>query len=164
MLKRPARPIRLVVLLFALGLLVFAVLLRPYVVTPILNKARGYKTVEDRQREYGPAARARWVPYFARAGVNYPPQALTLVGLKEERQLQIYAAGPEGRMRFVRAYPIQAASGGAGPKLREGGGQVPEGIYAIGSFNPNSRFYPPPWVDLLYASIKARLREVPEPA
>lgn len=139
--KRTARPSRLFILLSALGLLILAVLLRPYVVTPILNKVRGYKTVEERQHEYGPAARARLMPYFAKAGVDYPPQALIFVGLKQEEQLQIYAAGADERMRFVRAYPIQAASGEAGPKLREGDGQVPEGIYPIESLNPNSQFH-----------------------
>ena len=86
-------------------------------------------------------ARARLAPYFTKAGVVYPPTALTLVGLKKERQLQVYAAGRDGRMRFVRAYPIHAASGQAGPKLREGDGHVPEGLYPIESLNPNSQFH-----------------------
>lgn len=37
--------------------------------------------------------------------------------------------------------PILRASGGPGPKLAEGDGQVPEGIYAIESLNPNSRHH-----------------------
>ena len=44
-------------------------------------------------------------------------------------------------LRFVRAYPILAASGGPGPKLKEGDRQVPEGVYAIESLNPNSLFH-----------------------
>jgi murein L,D-transpeptidase YafK len=37
--------------------------------------------------------------------------------------------------------PILAASGLPGPKLRQGDGQVPEGIYAVPALNPNSRFH-----------------------
>jgi murein L,D-transpeptidase YafK len=41
----------------------------------------------------------------------------------------------------VRAYPIQAASGVPGPKLKEGDRQVPEGIYRLVLLNPNSRYH-----------------------
>ena len=37
--------------------------------------------------------------------------------------------------------PILAASGMAGPKLREGDKQVPEGVYRIELLNPNSRYH-----------------------
>jgi len=42
---------------------------------------------------------------------------------------------------LIRSYPILAASGHAGPKLREGDFQVPEGLYRIESLNPNSSFH-----------------------
>lgn len=38
-------------------------------------------------------------------------------------------------------YPLLGASGGPGPKLREGDRQVPEGFYTIESLNPNSLFH-----------------------
>ena len=98
------------------------------------------KTVEGRVVEYGPAARARLQPYFQQAAITYPPQRLTLVGLKAERQLQVYATARSGAWRLVRAYPILGASGVAGPKLREWDRQVPEGIYPIELLNPNSRY------------------------
>jgi len=41
----------------------------------------------------------------------------------------------------VADYRITAASGTAGPKLREGDRQVPEGIYRIVGLNPNSRYH-----------------------
>ena len=46
-----------------------------------------------------------------------------------------------GRLGVYPADGIEAASGTAGPKLREGDYQVPEGMYAIEAFNPNSRFH-----------------------
>jgi hypothetical protein len=98
-------------------------------------------TVASRVAEYGPAARTRLAPAFARAGVAYPPRAVTLVGLKDEARLDVYAGSRRDAQAFVTSYPILAASGGPGPKLREGDGQVPEGVYRIESLNPNSRFH-----------------------
>lgn len=104
-------------------------------------KLQPKKTTEQRLAEYGPAARARLQPHFAIAQLAYPPAKLVLVGLKDERRLELYGAGKEGKLRFLRGYPVLAASGGPGPKLREGDRQVPEGIYPIESLNPNSRFH-----------------------
>jgi murein L,D-transpeptidase YafK len=98
-------------------------------------------TVASRVAEHGPAARGRLAPAFARAGVAYPPRAVTLVGLKREARLEVYAGSRWGDQAFVTSYPILAASGGRGPKLREGDLQVPEGVYGIESLNPNSRFH-----------------------
>ncbi len=98
-------------------------------------------TVAGRLAEYGPMARARLAPHFQRAGVAYPPKELCLVGLKEERRLELYATWGTNTLRFVRAYRIQAASGKPGPKLCEGDGQVPEGFYRIEALNPNSRYH-----------------------
>lgn len=46
-----------------------------------------------------------------------------------------------GRKALVRSYPILAASGATGPKLRQGDGQVPEGVYRAILLNPDSRFH-----------------------
>jgi murein L,D-transpeptidase YafK len=67
--------------------------------------------------------------------------SLTLVALKEERLLEVWANRAEGPPRRIRSYPFTASSGGPGPKLREGDGQIPEGIYRIESLNPNSRYH-----------------------
>jgi len=101
----------------------------------------GPYSVAERLQEYGTMVDTRIGPDFARAGVPYPPVAVTLLVLKQERQLQVYAAATDGNPRFIRAYPILAASGHAGPKLAEGDGQVPEGIYAVESLNPNSSYH-----------------------
>ncbi len=99
------------------------------------------KSVEDRLREYGAAARSRLEPAFRKAKVSYPPTRLVLVGIKAEKRLEVYAAATDGAHRLVCTYPILAASGGPGPKLREGDRQVPEGIYPVESLNPNSRYH-----------------------
>lgn len=83
-----------------------------------------------------PAVRAP----FDHAGIPFPPRSLTLVGLKSERMLEVWSE-KSGRPVLVRRYPVLAASGRPGPKLREGDGQVPEGIYRITFLNPESRFH-----------------------
>jgi len=125
------------VLLILLALILLAIPFRGQ----IRELARGGKTVASRLNEYGPAARKRWAPFFHRAGIEYPPEKLVLVGLKLEEELQVYAASRKGRMRFIRAYPVLGASGELGPKLRQGDRQVPEGLYRIDWLNPNSAYH-----------------------
>lgn len=108
---------------------------------PRIERKLRPRTVEDRLKEHGAAARARLDPFFRKAGVSYPPQRLVLVGIKAEKRLEVHAASSNGAPRLVRSYPILAASGELGPKLREGDRQVPEGIYPVESLNPNSRFH-----------------------
>lgn len=99
------------------------------------------RTVHGRLVQYGIVARHRLRPAFARRQVPYPPSSLVMVGVKDRRQLQLYAPDAGGTMRFIRAYPILGMSGQQGPKLREGDMQVPEGVYGIESLNPKSAFH-----------------------
>lgn len=98
-------------------------------------------TVASRLEQYGPAVRARLCPLFEAANVDYPPSRMTWLALKDERRLEIHAPDRAGVMRLVASYPILAASGKPGPKLREGDRQVPEGFYRIELLNPNSLFH-----------------------
>jgi L,D-transpeptidase catalytic domain len=131
------------IIIVLLGL-TLVVILKPYILrvaAPILLKIRGKATVADRVGQVGRQARSRLDPHFAAAGVPYPPTAVVLVGLKEEKRLDLYAGDEWGHLRFVTSYPILAASGTVGPKLREGDCQVPEGVYRIDFLNPNSLFH-----------------------
>ena len=126
--------------------LIAIVLLAAAVVSPAI-RARVRKVLRPKQEvaarvdELGPAARARLQAGFGRAGVEYPPRRVTLVAFKRERRMEVYAAGAVGVERRVLEYPILAASGHAGPKLREGDMQVPEGVYRVESLNPNSMYH-----------------------
>lgn len=99
------------------------------------------KTIEDRLQEFGETIAGRLAPRFTAATIPYPPARLVLIGLKQERSLEVHAAGPDGEFRFICEYPVLGASGLPGPKMREGDTQVPEGLYAIESLNPNSLFH-----------------------
>jgi hypothetical protein len=105
---------------------------------PARRRAPLEPAIVERVAQYGPDARARLAPFFAAAGVPYPPARFVLVGFKLERELHLLASRPDGRLAFIRSYPILGASGTLGPKLREGDQQVPEGLYTIVYLNPNS--------------------------
>ena len=62
---------------------------------------------------------------------------LRILVFKNERSVEVHAPG----WKAPRIYPMTAFSGTLGPKLREGDGQIPEGIYGIGYLNPNSSYY-----------------------
>ena len=103
-----------------------------------IQRVKGRKTVADRIDQFGPSARERLLPDFDRIGTAYPPDKVTLVGIKADRRLEVWVSDPP---RFLKSYPILGSSGGPGPKLREGDRQVPEGLYRIESLNPNSMYH-----------------------
>lgn len=99
------------------------------------------RTVEQVLHALEPAARSRLEPVFQQAGVSFPPAKIALLAFKEEKRLDLFASGASGDFRHVLSWPILAASGTTGPKLREGDRQVPEGFYRIELLNPNSLFH-----------------------
>ena len=107
---------------------------------PLVVRVRGSYTVEQRLSQFT-HARARLIDRFARSGVEFPPGRVVLLGLKSERRLEVYAGAADDAMRLVAAFPVLAASGTLGHKLREGDRQVPEGVYPLESLNSNSRFH-----------------------
>ena len=109
-----------------------------YYIPPL--KLPGQWTVADTLQVYGEYATRKLTPYFAKAKVSYPPREVTLIALKQEKKLELWARD-SGEFRFIRDYYIMAASGVAGPKLRQGDRQVPEGIYRIAGLNPNSHYH-----------------------
>jgi len=66
---------------------------------------------------------------------------LFLIGLKEERTLEVWGVDQTGVANKLRDFPFTGFSGSLGPKLKEGDGQIPEGIYRIESLNPNSSYH-----------------------
>jgi hypothetical protein len=131
----------LLILLLCAGALLLA---RPPFVTSLLVQLGLIEppklTLAERLDLIAPAATERLRPYFEAAEVPYPPAEVTLVGLKAEKLLQLYARGGGQPWRLVHTYPVLAASGGPGPKLKEGDRQVPEGLYGIDFLNPNSQY------------------------
>lgn len=110
-------------------------------VVALIQVMNGRKTVGDRLAQYGDAVHRRLGPHFDRVEVAYPPRRVTLVGLKDERILQVWVSGGGDRWSHLRDYPILGMSGVLGPKMREGDRQVPEGLYRVESLNPNSLYH-----------------------
>lgn len=108
--------------------------------TPWRPLKRSAETVDSVLRKVQPDAMTRLKPYLERAGFSELPSELVLVGLKEERQLEVYAR-KAGNFVLLKSYPFTAFSGRLGPKLKEGDRQIPEGIYKIEYLNPNSAYY-----------------------
>jgi L,D-transpeptidase catalytic domain len=132
------------VFIFLSALALCAVAIRAQLAAPSTNAAAtmtGERTVADRVKEFGDVVHARLEPRFREVGVAYPPKKLVLVGLKQEGQLELWVSDGSHAFQFLKTYPILAASGTSGPKLKEGDRQVPEGLYKIESLNPNSRFH-----------------------
>lgn len=106
------------------------------------TRIRGRHTIESRLSELGETARSAMRAKCEAAGLAYPPACIAIVVLKQERMLYLLGqSASSDSWRRIAKYPVLAASGTLGPKLREGDKQVPEGVYRIESLNPNSRFH-----------------------
>ena len=107
---------------------------------PSVFAVNGPRTHEDVVTRLSASRRVALREAVIRAGSPYPPRRLRLVGLKEEKALEVWLPVGE-RWSRLKSYPVLAASGGPGPKLREGDFQVPEGICRLTAFNPNSSYH-----------------------
>ncbi|PSV07895.1 hypothetical protein C0W96_01175 [Photobacterium kishitanii] len=123
----------------------------------------GKKTVADAIESYGENARSLLETKFTSKGISYPPNKLALLSYKDTNLLEVWAANEGKKYLLITNYSIEAASGVLGPKLREGDKQVPEGLYKITSFNPNSSYHLsmklnyPNKFDQYYANIEGRI-------
>jgi hypothetical protein len=98
------------------------------------------RSTQDIIKKISTRVEGRLRTFFEQAGVSYPPSRLTLIGLKDEMELEVWAER-NGQWVYIVTYDVLAASGDPGPKQRAGDRQVPEGIYRISTLNPNSRFH-----------------------
>ena len=98
-------------------------------------------TVEDRLRTYETGVVKRLAPALQAKGFSFPLKSFTLLTIKDDSVLQLFGHDPSGRAVHIKDYAVLAESGTLGPKLREGDGQIPEGIYKITFLNPNSSYH-----------------------
>ena len=81
--------------------------------------------------------------------------SLKILVFKREGVVEVSAPG----WGAARRYAMTAGSGGPGPKLREGDGQIPEGFYRVESLNPNSLYHLSLRLDYPNGFDRARARE-----
>jgi murein L,D-transpeptidase YafK len=80
--------------------------------------------------------------YFSHKNLNYPGYHLFLRAFKKEGKLEVWIKPKDGsKYHLLVQYDICSSSGVLGPKRKEGDRQVPEGIYYINHFNPQSNFH-----------------------
>lgn len=77
---------------------------------------------------------------FEEKGLAYPPKEIFIRAFKKDKQLEVWVK-KSGRFELLHTYVICASSGELGPKLQQGDGQVPEGLYTIDHFNPTSSYH-----------------------
>jgi len=97
-------------------------------------------TITEVIDQYSAEVAARLAPYFQQVRAHGVPEQMLFLAIKDKKVLEVWAR-KEMHWRPVKQYPVQAASGMLGPKLREGDRQVPEGMYRIKSLNPNSAYH-----------------------
>lgn len=95
------------------------------------------KVLARLRNELGPQIEAR----VKDVGLHYPPSRIALVAFKKERQVEVWGANVDSGFARIHTYPIRAASGGVGPKTRQGDRQVPEGQYRLSLMNPASQYH-----------------------
>ncbi|MGM0600379.1 MAG: L,D-transpeptidase family protein [Candidatus Rifleibacteriota bacterium] len=99
------------------------------------------KTLSERLEELAQSAAKRIEDCFGSLDAAFPPAKIILLILKQEKRLEVFAGDSENDLTLITTYPILAASGHSGPKLRDGDLQIPEGIYKVDFLNPNSLYH-----------------------
>lgn len=77
---------------------------------------------------------------FAFSAANIFPEKVAILADKSARRLNLVGYGDSGPY-LIYSYKFTGFSGKPGPKLREFDRQMPEGVYEIESYNPNSKFH-----------------------
>lgn len=95
----------------------------------------------SRVRDAKEASDAVWRARFQASGLAYPPTQILVRVFKAEKDLEVWAAMPDGRIKLVHTFSVCASSGVLGPKRKQGDLQVPEGFYYIDRFNPTSTYH-----------------------
>lgn len=78
-----------------------------------------------------PSVDRRLKGHFSEKGIEYPPFHVTIVYIKDEKRLLLYAGKNGVETKLIKSYPVFASIGGMGPKLRSNDYQVPEGLYKL---------------------------------
>lgn len=73
---------------------------------------------------------------------DYSNFSMILIGIKQTKELKVYIKSKsEKKYSLLKKYDFCTLSGELGPKRIEGDGQIPEGLYEINNFNPQSNYH-----------------------
>jgi murein L,D-transpeptidase YafK len=80
--------------------------------------------------------------YFKSKNLNFAGFQVFIRAFKNEKLLEVWIKEKDvDTFELLHTYEFCASSGSLGPKRREGDLQIPEGVYHINNFNPQSNFY-----------------------
>jgi murein L,D-transpeptidase YafK len=80
--------------------------------------------------------------YFTNAALPYKGFSLFIRAFKKERILEAWIkTSGSSTYALLTSFPFCTSSGELGPKRKEGDLQIPEGIYSLNHFNPQSNFH-----------------------
>jgi len=80
--------------------------------------------------------------YFNAKGLHFQGFHLFIRAFKKEQKLEVWIKELDHvAYTLLHTYDFCTSSGGLGPKRKEGDMQIPEGVYHINHFNPQSNFY-----------------------
>jgi murein L,D-transpeptidase YafK len=79
---------------------------------------------------------------FAAKNLSWPAKQIYIRSFKYDSELEVWVRNSVTEdFKLFKTYKVCALAGALGPKRIEGDFQVPEGVYYINEFNPNSNFH-----------------------
>jgi murein L,D-transpeptidase YafK len=79
---------------------------------------------------------------FAAKNLSWPAKQIYIRSFKYDSELEVWVRNSaKEEFKLFKTYKVCALAGALGPKRIEGDFQVPEGVYYINEFNPNSNFH-----------------------
>lgn len=95
----------------------------------------------DRVRAAKMRSEARIRKMFRDSGLSETPKYIYWRAFKLEDQLELWATDSSSKpYKLIKTYQVCKGSGDLGPKRKFGDLQVPEGLYYLEKFNPNSTY------------------------
>ncbi|MCC5916938.1 MAG: L,D-transpeptidase family protein [Cryomorphaceae bacterium] len=107
---------------------------------PVIMQTKEKETIESIQEKHNQTAWERLQPHLSALDLDTFPKQILLVGLKEEKTLEVWVRKDYG-WKKLKDYAFTGFSGILGPKLKQGDRQIPEGIYRVEYLNPNSAYH-----------------------
>jgi murein L,D-transpeptidase YafK len=102
------------------------------------EKQKQFKRVKDAFVEKEAVVQS----YFKNSQLSYLNFQVFLRAIKDEGTLEAWIKGEKlDTFQLLKSYSFCATSGELGPKRKEGDLQIPEGLYYINHFNPESNFH-----------------------
>lgn len=109
------------------------------------QETASFKTQQLKNKRVKDAYTDKWTALEAelKAKKIDPAQLEVFIRIfKQEKELELWVKNKsDAKYIFLKKIDICASSGVLGPKRKEGDLQVPEGIYTISAYNPNSSYY-----------------------